>query len=217
MAHAVPTSQSIENRFKNYLPWYIKTTGEVANALFVAIGSVLSTMYSEIIGIVNFYIVMPFIELEAKDSHILTSGFEGSGLVTPLADRFNLHLERGTIGLTHGILSDVKRVANDSSATVTFVPETETGWWLGSTYPDIQGVGEGPRLFLELGKLAEISVHDNSNHQRVELETLIAHEIVPADMDITLTFLPFTSGSAIWQTWGDDIPFPGGQQFNEFP
>ena len=148
-----------------YLASYVNATVDIADAILSAIGTKLQELANAITALPDANHTGRGLQLEADDWHILRSGKETDGtLQTLLASRFSLHAARGTE--VQAVL-DVKRLSADTTATVTFSTEEQTGWWLEGTFP------EKDKTFLDMGAVAQVSMTNKSGKTDNELQGLI--------------------------------------------
>jgi len=169
----IPCTQTApKSRLEAYLARFIDTTTEVMCALLSAISLKTAELGEGIVALRDAYWTYPGIKLEADDWKILRSGKETEAQLQSLAEtRFAVHQARGTIG---GVRSDIRRVSNDPTASIQYLDELDTGWWLDHTYP-----GHGRVTFLDVGKIAIIDMQNLSTHSDAALKKIIAEEIMP--------------------------------------
>lgn len=161
----------MKNKLIAYLASYVDATVDIADAILTAIGAKLQELADAITALPDANNTGRGLQMEADDWHILRSGKETDGtLQTLLASRYALHAARGT--QAQAVL-DVKRLSADSTATVTFSAEIQTGWWLEGTFP------EKDKTFLDVGALAQVSMTNNSGKTDQELQGLIRREVLP--------------------------------------
>ena len=159
-----------------YLASYIDSTVEITDAILSAIGVKLQELADAITALPDANHTGRGLQMEADEWHILRSGKETDGtLQTLLANRYGLHAARGTEAQA---VLDVKRLSGDTTASVSFQTEEQTGWWLEGTFPEID------RTFLDAGAMAEVTMENKSGKTDNELQGLIRREVLPVSVTV---------------------------------